>query len=177
VPVPYRSPVAVLALLALAGSAAPRHADAADSALVAWLRAAVGDDGPAKAVRYAVAKVDLDGDGVAEALVYQSGEGWCGTGGCDLDILRREGSRWRLVTEVSVAKLPIRVLAGRSHGWKDIGVQVSGGGIRVGYEAVLRYDGRTYPANPTVPPARRAGRSLPGEVVLSEASRRLALYP
>jgi hypothetical protein len=177
VPFPTRSLLAALALLlaAAAPPGIPRPA-AAEPSLVSWLRSRVGEDGPEKTIRYSVAKVDLDGDGVPEALVYLSGEA-CGTGGCDLEILRRHGAGWRLVTEVSLVKLPIRVLATKSHGWRDLGVQVSGGGIIVGYEAILRSDGRTYPENPTVPPARRARRFLPGEIVLSRKSRRFPLYP
>lgn len=115
--------------------------------------------------RYKAAAVDLDDDGSPEYLVYADGPQDCGSGGCDLYVLKRHAGTFDVVTDVSIARLPVRVLSGVSHGWHDLGVVVSGGGIRRGYEARLTFDGTTYPDNPTVPPAKPL-RNVAGRVVI-----------
>ncbi len=69
-------------------------------------------------------------------------------------ILSPRRNSYRLVTKVTITRTPIRLLNTTRHGWRDIGVFVQGGGIQPGYEAALSFDGKTYPRNPSVPPAR-----------------------
>ncbi len=116
--------------------------------------------------QHIAAFVDLNGDGVPEAIVYVSGQKWCGSGGCAALILSQAEGSWSIMTQLSVTRLPIRVLKNSSHGWRDLGVWVAGGGIVPGYEAGLAFDGKKYPGNPTVPPARRLTAGTPGEVVI-----------
>jgi hypothetical protein len=54
----------------------------------------------------------------------------------------------------------------KSYGWRDIGAWVQGGGIQPGYEAVLQFDGKHYPANPSVAPAKRLDKEVAGTVVV-----------
>jgi hypothetical protein len=57
-----------------------------------------------KTTKYLAAFVDLNGDGVNEAIVYVIGRSWCGTGGCNMLILARDGNSWKEVTrDTSVA--------------------------------------------------------------------------
>lgn len=109
--------------------------------------------------------VDLNGDGRSELVVYADGPENCRSGGCDLYILTPSGEGYRQVMDASVSRLPIRLLKTSSHGWRDIGVMVAGGGITTAYEARLRFDGRNYPENPTVPPAT-ALRHTEGQIIL-----------
>jgi hypothetical protein len=92
-------------------------------------------------------------------------------------LLRPEGSIYRLITRVTITQTPVRVLNSRSHGWHDIGVWVQGGGIQPGYEALLRFNGRTYPTNPSVPPAQRVTQRLPGKVVIPASPVWIPLDP
>jgi hypothetical protein len=124
--------------------------------------------------RYTAAFVDLNGDRRDEALVYVTGANWCGSGGCRLLVLRSQGGSWRLVTRTSVTSTPIRVLSTSSRGWRDIAVQVSGGGVRP-FEARLSYNGRSYPTNPSV--ARPAPRRAAGRVMISGDPGRRPLFP
>lgn len=109
--------------------------------------------------RYSVALTDLDGDHRPEAVVYavaMAGGGeadLCGSGGCDLYVLSLSPTGYRKVTAISISRPPIRVLPTITHGWHDLGVLVAGGGIIPGYEARLRFNGRTYPSNPSILPA------------------------
>lgn len=105
---------------------------------------------------YDTAQADLNGDGRPEIFVYANRD--CGSGGCDLYILTSRSKGWRVVMKASVTRPPIRVLPTATRGWHDVGVFVAGGGIISGYTARLRFDGRHYPGNPTVPPATRVDR-------------------
>lgn len=120
-----------------------------------------------KTTRYASAFRDLDGDGVREAIVYLMGDQWCGTGGCDTLILTPDGSSWRIIANITITRPPIYVLANVSSGWRSIGVWVEGGGIHPGYEAELRFDGKTYPKNPSIPPAQPLVGKPIGEMVIA----------
>lgn len=127
---------------------------------------AVGTPNADRTVRYSAVFVDLSGEGKHEAIVYITGREWCGSGGCTMLILAHIGSSFRVVTKVTITRPPIRVLAGVSHGWRNLGVRIQGGGVEGGYEAELRFDGKTYPRNPSIPPARPSNGKDEGEIVV-----------
>jgi hypothetical protein len=129
-----------------------------------------------KTTRYAVAFVDLKDDGVQEAIVYLIGPDWCGSGGCSALILAPHGSSFTVITRTSVTQLPIRILSEKTNGWHDLGVGVSGGG-RPGYEARLRFNGKKYPSNPTVPPSQRLSKKAEGKVVIPRDTEGVPLFP
>lgn len=79
-----------------------------DGAVSPWLIANYGDD-----VRYRMGEADLDGDGLNDALVYVGGPGQCGSGGCDLAILRRTSGGFEPIGSLSVTRLPVGVLDSR----------------------------------------------------------------
>ena len=128
-----------------------------------------------KSTRYIAAFRDIDDDGIPEAIVYLIGRNWCGSGGCNTLVLARDGTSWRIVATITITRPPIRVLPDTSNGWHSIGVWVQGGGIQPGYEVELRFDGKTYPKNPSVPPARRLEKST-GEIVIPSAENGTPLY-
>jgi len=129
-----------------------------------------------KTTQYVAAFRDLNGDGKPEAIVYLIGKSWCGSGGCHLFIFQKNGASWKLVTTMTITNPPIRMLDTASHGWHSLGVWVQGGGIQPGYEAELRFNGKSYPKNPTVPPARRAAKNLAGKVLISSATNPKPLW-
>lgn len=69
------------------------------------------------------------------------------------------------------------MLRSRTHGWHDLSIWVQGGGIQPGYEAILRFNGRTYPSDVMDPPAIPARKHLPGAVVISRDMRSIPFYP
>lgn len=136
-----------------------------------------------KLVRYTAAYSDLDGDGHSEALIYAMAiaddsqtpktfkeANLCGSGGCLLYVLSLTPTDYRVITKISIVQLPVRVMSSISHGWHDLGVQVSGGGITPGYEARLRFDGHSYPSNPSMPPAIPL-KNILGNVLIHTDSR------
>ena len=108
----------------------------------------------AKDTRYYVAFVDLQDNGSKDALVYLTGNGWCGSGGCTTLVLMPSGPKYVLVTKIIITRPPIRVLRTKSNGWHDLVIHVQGGGVVHGYDAKLQFDGKSYPISPTVPPAK-----------------------
>jgi hypothetical protein len=136
-----------------------------DQSLHTYVQGLVGDRASDPDARYALGRADLNGDGREEALVLMQARSWCGTGGCTLFVLTPVRGGWRTVTRMTVTSAPVRVLATRSRGWRDLAVAVGGGGIRGG-EAILRFNGRTYPSNPTSAPIVRR-RTPAGRVLIS----------
>lgn len=110
--------------------------------------------------------IDLNGDGRAEAIVHLTSNDWCGSGGCTTLVLVRDGDSWRVLTKITITSPPIRVLTSKTNGWRSIAVWVEGGGISPGYEAELRFNGRNYPSNPSVAPARRVTGEVAGTIVI-----------
>ena len=153
-----------LALVVVAGCAASPQQDTASAQLAKELDRVLGDvPGP---IHYFAKQVDLNGGGRAEYVVHVAGPMVCGSGGCDTFVFAQEGSGVRLVSRTSVTRPPIVVASTTTQGWRDLVVRVSGGGIIPGYDARLRFDGRTYPANPTVPPAELLKAPASGEVAI-----------
>lgn len=118
-----------------------------------------------EAPRFRSAFVDLNNDGNKEAIVLMEGSDWCGTGGCTLLVLIRSRGEWKLVSKMTGTKTPIRVVQRSKNGWSSLGVTVRGGGIIQSYEAVLDFDGKKYPSNPSMI-GRSAGKPLNGTVII-----------
>lgn len=134
-----------------AAPAAAPVAPALDPALTAFLETRTADAMPP--LRY-VARTTGEGAD-ALTLVFFSGPEYCGSGGCNLLILSRQGDAFTVLGQPTIVRAPVRVLSTSTNGRPDIGVHVAGGGITEGYEALLAFDGTRYPSNPTVAPARR----------------------
>lgn len=139
---------------------------ARDAELEAAIRDPDGDGDPdnydpsgASWTNYYYNRVDLDGDGRPEVLVYLFGTYMCGSGGCNTLVFRRAGGGYKLVADIALTHNPVFVSERRTKGWNDLIVFVAGGGIRAGYYSVLRFDGRTYPDNATAEPAATPLRS------------------
>jgi hypothetical protein len=128
--------------------------------------------------QYVDAFVDLNQDGKKEVIVHIMGRWWCGSGGCETLVLQTEASSYKLITKMTITRPPISVLSSLSHGWRTLTVWVGGGGIAP-YEAELQFDGKTYPMNPSVPPARRfVGREGREAVIPASAiDKAKPLYP
>jgi hypothetical protein len=123
--------------------------------------------GADRETRIAIAFSDLNGDGKQEAVVYVMGPDWCGTGGCHALVLSPDGSTFKVVMDAWVSQLPIKVLPTKSHGWHDLGVAIAGGGGQSGV-AEMKFNGTTYPDNPTVPPAKLLKGASAGKILIGE---------
>jgi hypothetical protein len=101
----------------------------------------MGADSSAR--RFVFYETDLNDDGKNEVLVGFTGMNWCGSGGCTALLLSSDGD---LITHFTVAGFPFTVLDEKTQGWKNLSVY-SGGADRL-----LKWDGKSYPKNPSVAP-------------------------
>lgn len=148
--------------IATSEDVSPAPADASDD-IRAFLLQNYPDAAPGS---YAVAWHDLNGDGADEAIVHLYSSYFCGSGGCNTFVLTPAGPMWSEVGNISVSRMPIGVADTSTNGWQDLTISVSGGGRESGV-ALLKFDGETYPSNPTVAPAE-AAESIGTELLPAE---------
>ena len=89
--------------------------------------------------------IDLNADEVNDAVVLLTGPNWCGSGGCTLLIFRGTAASFKLVSTSTVTDTPIRVSDEQHKGWRTLVVYSRGIG-----DVVMRFDGKRYPANPSL---------------------------
>lgn len=119
----------------------------------ATIRKTYGQDGGA--VRYVDGSIDLNGDAKPELLVHVVGPMVCGSGGCPTLIFTPAGAGHRLVSTIGLTRPPVRASVRQTRGWRNVIVQVSGGGAK-GSDVELAFNGTSYPRNPSV-----AGKRIP----------------
>ncbi len=109
------------------------------------------------------ALVDLDGDHNRDAIVLFKGNEYCGSGGCTLEIYRGVNQGFDFLSGSTLGREPIRILPDRHFGWRTFTVFVRGGGAKK-CDALMRFDGRKYPSNPSMSrcatPAQLASSTL-----------------
>lgn len=93
------------------------------------------------------ALTDLNGDGLADAIVLLQSRKWCGSGGCNMLIFRGTAEGFTLVSVSTVTSTPLRVLTDKTAGWNTLIVHSRGRG-----EVLMRFDGSRYPPNPSIQP-------------------------
>jgi hypothetical protein len=91
--------------------------------------------------RYAV--TDLNDDGNREYLVEFRNSYFCGSGGCTYMLL---DSNFDLITRFTVSESPFIISEERTSGWRDL-IIPQGSSYHV-----MKFDGNTYPGNPSVEP-------------------------
>ncbi len=131
-----------------------------DQALLAYF-AKTGDD-PKYADPHKTAQIDLNGDGHQDALVLlQNPMYYCGTGGCTMLVFKGTKSGFEFISRSSLIRGPVLVSDTTTHGWRDLIVEVSGGGIAP-KQVALKYTGSKYPLNPSMLPALTKNHPLKG---------------
>ena len=175
--------IALLGVAMPIGASFGQEGDAASNnpseALKEFLRSHLnpGPDDHKETIRITVISVKTEDKAGEEEIVYISGPqgSWCGTGGCDMLILEPFESSFKVLGDVSIVQLPIRLLPSMEYGHPDIGVHVQGGGIQPGYEAVLSFNGTNYPENPSMPPARKV-KGIEGKRIITTTENSIPLY-
>jgi hypothetical protein len=158
---------AVLLVLVWAlGCAQAEAQNRSERDLVAALRGMYSED--VGEARYFLSWFDLNGDGTPEAIAHVVGPRVCGTGGCDTHIFARRGRGYRLISTIGLSRPLIVASRRRTQGWRNLIVYIAGGGILPGYYVELRFNGRAYPENPTVGPAKRVGGEPKGKVLIEK---------
>jgi hypothetical protein len=147
-----------------------------ENSLRNFLQDYVGNSDEGRTTRYSSAFVDLKDDGTLEVVVYLSGPNWCGTGGCTTLVLAPMGSSYRVVTKITVTRPPIRVLSTKSNGWHNMSVVARFSGVEPMFEAVLAFDGKSYPSSPSTPLSRKKDDAIAGKIVVPSAGEGAPLF-
>ena len=96
--------------------------------------------------------IDLNGDGIKEALVLMLGRNWGGTGGQTLFIFRGVEKGFQFNGAMTCVRFPMEgsvcVMKSKSNGWRDLAVRLRGRGVGQKY-AHMKFGGTRYPLNPT----------------------------
>lgn len=125
-----------------------------------YTRDIVGAGGATGKGRYVYARVDLNGDGKDDVLVYTLGSTFCGTGGCSLLVFTPAADGYALVNEFPITQNPVVVSDQKTGGWSDLIRHEAGGGASSAYVRHA-FDGRHYVEKERTPGERApAGRRL-----------------
>ncbi|WP_079478794.1 hypothetical protein [Halobacillus salinus] len=116
-------------------------------------------------VRLSYYFVDLNDDGVDEVFVYLEGPFFCGTGGCSGAVFRQENGEYVPLTRFSLVRRPVIVSEEKTNGYRDLIFYVAGGGIE-DFFARLRFDGTTYPSNPSIQSKVKPGTTIRGTALV-----------
>jgi putative lipoprotein len=139
--------------------------DTLNQALLAYL-AKTGDE--AKTIEpHQTALVDLNGDGREDALILLQSPYWCGSGGCTMLVFKGTKSGFQFVSRSTLIRAPVLVSNSKTRGWRDLVVEVSGGGAPL-KRVALKFDGRKYPLNPSTQKALSNGMLQEGTKVFME---------
>jgi putative lipoprotein len=110
------------------------------------------------------ALVDLNGDGQEDALVLFQSSNWCGSGGCTMLVFKGTKSGFQFVSSSTLIRGPLLVSDNKTLGWRDLVVEVSGGGATP-KRVALKFDGKKYPLNPSTQKALPTAKPLQGTMV------------
>jgi putative lipoprotein len=156
----FCSVITLYAVAAVMGADSP---DSLNQALLAYF-AKTGTDPKYINPRQA-AKVDLNGDGYPDALVLlQNPMYFCGTGGCTMLVFKGTKSGFEFVSRSTLIRGPVLVSETKTHGWRDLIVEVSGGGMPP-KKVALKYTGSKYSLNPSTLPELPKNQPLKGTKV------------
>ncbi len=117
-------------------------------------------------LEYSYGVFDIDSDGKEEILVLFQSSYYCGSGGCNLLIL---DDNYSLITETSVTMPPISILLSVHNGYNDIVV------FSDGENRILKYDGGTYPQNPSLEASIKL-KNIAKTIILGEESDNIGFY-
>jgi len=92
---------------------------------------------------YTTKRVDLNGDGRDETIVWIPTPDLGGTSGYPILIFTQTGDHYQKVWDIDQAWTPILVLKSKSNGWRDIAFQYGGGGASWHY-AIFKYNKKSY---------------------------------
>jgi hypothetical protein len=92
-------------------------------------------------------------------------------------VLTQQDSSYKVLSRIPTVRLPIRLLDSKSHGWRDLSVFTQGGGILVGYQERVRFDGNIYYRESAKVGQEGRVRQVQGTVILSGKEKEAQLYP
>lgn len=148
----------ILALILAVTQAVQAQADTAlDSAIMTYVKS----QGDQQMPTYKSGQLDLNSDGADDAIVLLTGSNWCGSGGCTMLVFKGLKEDFKFISSTSVTLEPIRILKQTSRGWASLIVHSRSHG-----EALLRFNGKKYPGNPSTAPLASKAQIQAAAVVI-----------
>ncbi|HKB68983.1 MAG TPA: hypothetical protein VKC61_24290 [Pyrinomonadaceae bacterium] len=158
------APVFILLLASITHGGPRKHADSQhleDRLLRAAIVRAVG--GSEDELKYVPKRLDLNGDGRKELLVWVPTIELGGTSGYPLLVFSRDRNGYRPLWSFDQAWTPLIVLSTSHHGWHDLAFQMGGSGDAMHY-VLVRHNGESYSGNfQSIKVSRLRGRWLIGK--------------
>jgi uncharacterized protein len=146
----------------------PALQTALQTAIASYMRAEKVPATPEQ--RFLADYIDLNGDGALDALVVFNSSYWCGTGGCMMLVFQGQKDKtFRLVSSSSLIRTPLTVSTTKTNLWRDLIVDVRGGGATP-EKVALKFDGKGYPFNPSIQPSLPLKTAIAGTVLFPEGS-------
>jgi hypothetical protein len=136
----------VIGGLLAAAATVVRAADTPPGALSSAVAAYAKAGGESEVPNFRYALVDLDGDSRDDAVVLLTGPAWCGSGGCTMVVFRGVVNGFAPMGRSTVSSEPVRVSPETNGGWRALIVRTRGG------DAMMRFEGKRYPLNPSMQP-------------------------
>lgn len=123
--------------------------DPSDRKLVLAIQKYLADNEGPKNSQYQYTRIDLNGDGLREALVMFNlpHSYWCGWSGCTMAVFEAGDNHFTMLSQTSRIRGPIVVGQNKTNGWGDIGVRISGTDY-ADRNVLLKFDGMRYPETP-----------------------------
>lgn len=116
---------------------------------------------------YYYTNIDLNNDENPETIVYLTGLLFSGSGGNSAVIFTNKCGEYFPVVKLSLVNTPIIISSSTTNAWHDLIIPVHGGGIK-SFFAELKFDGKTYPSNPSTAPHLEPGRRIAGTAVVAD---------
>jgi hypothetical protein len=101
--------------------------------------------------RFSYSEVDLNDDNEQELFVAMRGRYFCGNAGCTVFLLNSKGEK---INGFTIVNGPIAVTPDKTNGWHNLVIPSSGRFY------LVKYNGKSYPGNPSVQPEFK-GEILP----------------
>lgn len=109
---------------------------------------------------------DLNGDDYKDAVVLLVGMEFAGSGGSTALILKGVENGFAPLSTMTLVNAPIIISDEKTSDYKDIILNVSGGGAESSYN-VMKFDGKAYPKNPSVAPLVEDGTVVSGQAIIA----------
>lgn len=128
--------------------------DLSDEKLFEALEKAIArQDGPPNS-RFDYVRVDINGNGYRDALVYLKipYRHWCGQHGCTMFVMQAGMSSFEHIAEITPIRPPVIISPQKTNHWNDLVIHVDGRWSET-KDVALKYTGITYPSDPAIEPA------------------------
>lgn len=117
---------------------------------------------------YLLKGVDLNGNGVSEAVVLFQGKDWCTQTGCSLAVFQKFEHGFRVISRTVRVKPPVEVTATVTNSYRDLLVQ-TGGGPAPERRVRLQFSGEGYSRNAMLQSEVPLGSLVRTEMVIDKA--------